>query len=137
LLGFPKAKAALDLEKLKNNIISKNDLKLFLKIGGLLSHLVFFERLSHLVEEGFSILQYDDGALFFTKHDLEKAVNIKLIICILATFWMEWCEKASHADLGTFWVEAWSQDPNEIDSGNSRAVGARASRGSEHSRVIC
>jgi hypothetical protein len=137
VLGFPKAEAALDLEKLKNNIVSKNDLKLFLKNWWSLSHLVCLERLSHLVDGGVSILQYADGALFFTKHDLEKVVNIKLILCILATFWMEWCEKANRADLGTFWVEAWSQDPDGIDSGSSRAVGARAGRGSEHSQAIC
>jgi hypothetical protein len=53
VLGFPKAEAALDLEKLKNNIVSKNDLKLFFKNWWSLSHLVFFERLSHLVEGEF------------------------------------------------------------------------------------
>jgi hypothetical protein len=35
-----------------------------------------------LVEGGVSILQYDDSILFL-EHDLEKGVNIKLILCIV------------------------------------------------------
>ena len=37
----------------------------------------------HLVEGGVSILQYADGTILFMSHDLEKALNMKLILCIL------------------------------------------------------
>jgi hypothetical protein len=36
----------------------------------------------HLVEGGVSILQYADDTILFMEHDLEKAVNMKLILCI-------------------------------------------------------
>jgi hypothetical protein len=36
----------------------------------------------HLVEEGVSILQYGDGTILFMEHDLEKALNMKLLLCI-------------------------------------------------------
>jgi hypothetical protein len=36
----------------------------------------------HLVDGGVSILQYADDTILFMEHDLEKAVNIKLILCI-------------------------------------------------------
>jgi hypothetical protein len=36
----------------------------------------------HLVDGGVSILQYVDDTIFFMEHDLEKAVNMKLILCI-------------------------------------------------------
>jgi uncharacterized membrane protein YebE (DUF533 family) len=36
----------------------------------------------HLVEGGVSILQYVDDTTIFMEHDLEKAVNMKLILCI-------------------------------------------------------
>jgi hypothetical protein len=36
----------------------------------------------HLVDSGFSILQYDDDTILFMEHDPAKAVNMKLIICI-------------------------------------------------------
>ena len=42
-------------------------------IGGLIPH---------LVEGGLSILQYADDTILFLEHDLEKAVNMKLILCI-------------------------------------------------------
>jgi hypothetical protein len=35
----------------------------------------------HLVDEGLSILQYADDMLLFMDHDLEKARNIKLLLC--------------------------------------------------------
>ena len=37
----------------------------------------------HLVDGGLSILQYADDTILFMDHDLEKAVNMKLILCIL------------------------------------------------------
>jgi hypothetical protein len=36
----------------------------------------------HLVEGGLSILQYADDTILFMEHDLLKAVNMKLILCI-------------------------------------------------------
>jgi hypothetical protein len=36
----------------------------------------------HLVDGGVSILQYADDTIFFMTHDLEKAMNMKLILCI-------------------------------------------------------
>jgi hypothetical protein len=36
----------------------------------------------HLVEGGVSILQYADDAILFMEHDLEKAINMKLLLCI-------------------------------------------------------
>ena len=43
------------------------------QVGGLIPH---------LVEGGVSILQYADDTILFLEHDLDKAVNMKLIICI-------------------------------------------------------
>jgi hypothetical protein len=43
------------------------------KVGGLIPH---------LVEGGVSILQYADDNILFIEHNLEKAVNMKLIPCI-------------------------------------------------------
>ena len=36
----------------------------------------------HLVEGGVSILQYAHDTILFMKHDLEKVVNMKLMMCI-------------------------------------------------------
>jgi hypothetical protein len=36
----------------------------------------------HLVEGGVSILQYADDTIIFMEHNLEKALNMKLILCI-------------------------------------------------------
>jgi hypothetical protein len=36
----------------------------------------------HLVEGGISILQYADDTILFMEHNLEKALNMKLILCI-------------------------------------------------------
>jgi hypothetical protein len=36
----------------------------------------------HLVDGGVSILQYADDTIIFLDHDLEKALNMKLILCI-------------------------------------------------------
>jgi hypothetical protein len=36
----------------------------------------------HLVDGGVSIPQYDDNTIIFMQHDLEKALNMKLILCI-------------------------------------------------------
>ena len=36
----------------------------------------------HLVEGGVSILQYADDTILFMEHDLQKAINMKLILCI-------------------------------------------------------
>jgi hypothetical protein len=36
----------------------------------------------HLVEGGVSILQYPDNTVIFMEHNLEKALNMKLILCI-------------------------------------------------------
>jgi ABC-type proline/glycine betaine transport system ATPase subunit len=36
----------------------------------------------HLVEGGVSILQYADDTIIFMEHDLDKALNMKLILCI-------------------------------------------------------
>jgi hypothetical protein len=43
------------------------------QIGGLLNH---------LVEGGISILQYADDTILFMEHDVAKALNMKLILCI-------------------------------------------------------
>ena len=36
----------------------------------------------HLVDCGLSILYYADDTILFMEHDLEKAVNMKFILCI-------------------------------------------------------
>jgi hypothetical protein len=36
----------------------------------------------HLVDGGISILQYADDTIIFMNHNLEKALNMKLILCI-------------------------------------------------------
>jgi hypothetical protein len=36
----------------------------------------------HLVDGGVSILQYADDTIIFLEHDLEKALNMKLVLCI-------------------------------------------------------
>jgi hypothetical protein len=36
----------------------------------------------HLVDGGVSILQYADDTILFMEHDLQKALNMKLILCI-------------------------------------------------------
>jgi hypothetical protein len=36
----------------------------------------------HLVERGVSILQYIDDTILFMEHDLDKAVNMKLLLRI-------------------------------------------------------
>jgi hypothetical protein len=36
----------------------------------------------HLVEGGVSLLQYADDTIIFMQHDLEKALNMKLILCM-------------------------------------------------------
>jgi hypothetical protein len=36
----------------------------------------------HLVDGGLSILQYADDTILFMQHDLEKALNMKLVLCI-------------------------------------------------------
>jgi hypothetical protein len=36
----------------------------------------------HLVEGGVSILQYAYDAIIFMEHDLEKVLNMKLILCL-------------------------------------------------------
>jgi hypothetical protein len=38
--------------------------------------------LSHLIDGGLSILQYADDTILFLEHDIAKAVNMKLILCI-------------------------------------------------------
>jgi hypothetical protein len=47
------------------------------KEGGHVSGLI-----PHLVDGGVSILQYDDDIIIFLEHDLEKALNMKLVLCI-------------------------------------------------------
>jgi hypothetical protein len=39
----------------------------------------------HLVEGGVSLLQYADDTIIFMQHDLEKALNMKLILCMFET----------------------------------------------------
>jgi hypothetical protein len=48
---------------------AKNDAQ----VGGLIPH---------LVEGGISILQYADDTILFLEHDLQKAVNMKLLLCL-------------------------------------------------------
>jgi retron-type reverse transcriptase len=43
------------------------------KVGGLIPH---------LIDGGISILQYADDTILFLEHDIEKAINMKLILCI-------------------------------------------------------
>jgi hypothetical protein len=35
----------------------------------------------HLVDDGLSILQFVEDTIIFMNHDLEKANNLKLILC--------------------------------------------------------
>jgi hypothetical protein len=35
-----------------------------------------------ILNGGISILQYADGTIIFSEHDLEKEINMKLILCI-------------------------------------------------------
>ena len=35
----------------------------------------------HLVDGGLSILQYDDDTILFMDHDIEKATNMKMLLC--------------------------------------------------------
>ena len=35
----------------------------------------------HLVDEGLSILQYADDAVIFMDNDIERAKNMKLLLC--------------------------------------------------------
>ena len=35
----------------------------------------------HLIDDGLSILQYADDTILFMDHDLEKAINLKLLMC--------------------------------------------------------
>jgi hypothetical protein len=42
----------------------------------------FEELIPHLVQGGVSILQYADDTIIFMEHNLEKALNMKLILCI-------------------------------------------------------
>ena len=37
--------------------------------------------ISHLIDDGLSILQYADDTILFMDHDLEKAINLKLLMC--------------------------------------------------------
>jgi hypothetical protein len=36
----------------------------------------------HFVDRGVSILQYADDIIIFLKHELEKSLNMKLVLCI-------------------------------------------------------
>jgi hypothetical protein len=36
----------------------------------------------HLVEGGISVLQYVDNTILFMEHELQKILNMKLILCI-------------------------------------------------------
>jgi hypothetical protein len=51
------------------------------QVGGLIPH---------LVEEGVLILQYVDKTILFMEHDLEKAANTKLIMCIFVYLYNMW-----------------------------------------------
>ena len=42
------------------------------------------EIVSHLVDDGLSILRYADDTIFFMEHDLAKAPNMKLLLCDLS-----------------------------------------------------
>jgi hypothetical protein len=35
----------------------------------------------HLVDDGISILQYADDTIIFMDHDMDKAQNMKLLLC--------------------------------------------------------
>ena len=37
----------------------------------------------HLVEDGLSILQYADDTVIFLDHDIQQAMNMKLLLCTL------------------------------------------------------
>jgi hypothetical protein len=43
------------------------------QVGGLIPH---------LVDGGVSILRYADDTIIFMEHDMEKAINMKLILCL-------------------------------------------------------
>ena len=36
----------------------------------------------HLVDDGLSILQYADDTIIFLSHDMEKARNMKYLLCV-------------------------------------------------------
>jgi hypothetical protein len=40
----------------------------------------------HLVDGGFSILQYADDTILFMEHDIKKAMNLKLILSAFEQF---------------------------------------------------
>jgi hypothetical protein len=40
----------------------------------------------HLVDDGLSILQYVDDTIIFLDHDLEKAKNIKVLLCAFENY---------------------------------------------------
>jgi len=46
------------------------------KVDGQISGVV-----PHLIDGGLSILQYADDTILFMDHDLEKARNLKLLLC--------------------------------------------------------
>jgi ABC-type proline/glycine betaine transport system ATPase subunit len=38
--------------------------------------------IQHLLDGWVSILQYADDTIIFMKHDIQKALNMKLVLCI-------------------------------------------------------
>jgi hypothetical protein len=40
----------------------------------------------HLVDDGLSILQYADDTIIFMEDDMEKAKNLKLLLCTFEQF---------------------------------------------------
>jgi hypothetical protein len=42
--------------------------------------------ISHLVEDGLSILQYADDTILFLDHDLDQAKSMKLLLSVLKNF---------------------------------------------------
>ena len=36
----------------------------------------------HLIDDGLSILQYADDTILFMDHDVDKARNLKIILCV-------------------------------------------------------
>ncbi|WVZ53334.1 hypothetical protein U9M48_004295 [Paspalum notatum var. saurae] len=48
----------------------------------------------HLVDDGLSILQYAEDTVIFLDHDLEKAKNMKILLCVFEKLSAQECEKA-------------------------------------------
>jgi hypothetical protein len=54
----------------------------WLRVSGHPGSIPFSGLFVYFISRGVSILQYADDTILFIEHDLQKAVNMKLILCI-------------------------------------------------------